>query len=327
MIKAATIQFQHRPGDKQYNLEKIESFCIEAAEKGVQLIAFPEMCISGYWHVRKLSAEQIEELAEPVPDGASCVKLKALSARYALTIGAGLIEAGEDGAFYNTYAVCMPDGRVEKHRKLHCFISEHMASGNTFTVFDTPLGVRIGVLICYDNNIVENARIMGLKGVDVLLAPHQTGGTNSRSPHGMKRIDTALWDKRHIDPEPIETEFKGPKGREWLMRWLPSRAHDNGMFILFSNGVGTDDDEVRTGNAMIIDCYGRIVREIGKAADAMVVGELDLDLLPLCTGRRWMRGRRTDLYGEITERQGTAVDAREARFSNMPTGWDVVNDL
>jgi len=319
MIKAATTQFQHKPGDKQYNLERIESFCKEGAEEGVQLIAFPEMCISGYWHVRNLSAKQVGELAESVPDGPSCVRLKELSARYNLIIGAGLIEVGEDGAFYNTYAVCMPDGRIEKHRKLHCFISEHMASGDSFTVFDTPLGVRIGVLICYDNNIVENARMMGLKGVDVLMAPHQTGGTNSRSPFGMKRIDIALWDQRHTHPEQIEAEFNGPKGRGWLMRWLPSRAHDNGMFILFSNGVGIDDDEVRTGNAMIIDCYGRIINETSKAADALVVGELDLDLLPLSTGRRWMRARRTDLYGDLTAKKGTEVGAREARFSTAPT--------
>ena len=44
------------------------------------------------------------------------------------------------------------------------------------------------------------------------------------------------------------------------MRWLPARAHDNGMFIIFSNGVGRDEEEVRTGNAMVIDPYGRIVK-------------------------------------------------------------------
>jgi predicted amidohydrolase len=43
------------------------------------------------------------------------------------------------------------------------------------------------------------------------------------------------------------------------MRWLPSRAHDNGMFLIFSNGIGPDDDEIRTGNAMILDPYGEII--------------------------------------------------------------------
>ena len=54
------------------------------------------------------------------------------------------------------------------------------------------------------------------------------------------------------------------------MRWLPSRAHDNGLFLIFSNGVGVDDDEVRTGNAMILDPYGRILVETCEAGDAMV---------------------------------------------------------
>ena len=103
------------------------------------------------------------------------------------------------------------------------------------------------------------------------------------------------------------------------MRWLPSRAHDNGLFILFSNGVGEDDGEVRTGNAMILDPYGRVLAETWKAADELVIADLDLDLLPLCTGRRWIRGRRPELYGLLSRRMGYELDAREARFSTTPT--------
>ncbi|MFK7848579.1 MAG: nitrilase family protein [Rhodothermales bacterium] len=315
-MTAATVQFQHRPGDKTYNLKQVHAFCAQAAKEDVKLIAFPEMCISGYWHVRNLDTDQIDQLAESVPDGESSEHLLKWAKAFDMTIGAGLIECAADGTFYNTYAVAMPDGRLEKHRKLHCFISEHMGSGDQFTVFDTPMGVRVGVLICYDNNIIENARMMALKGVDVLMAPHQTGGTASRSPHAMGVIDPVLWENRHQDPKAIENEFAGSKGKGWLMRWLPSRAHDNGMFILFSNGVGLDDNEVRTGNAMIIDCYGRIVAETWAATDKMVVAELDLDLLPLCSGRRWMRGRRPELYGAIAEQRGTEVGARAARFSD-----------
>jgi len=99
------------------------------------------------------------------------------------------------------------------------------------------------------------------------------------------------------------------------MRWLPARAHDNGLFILFSNGVGEDDGEVRTGNAMILDPYGRIIGETSRAADDMVVADLDLDLLPLSTGRRWIRGRRPELYEILTQRLGHELDPRQARFS------------
>lgn len=109
--------------------------------------------------------------------------------------------------------------------------------------------------------------------------------------------------------------FRGPNGRGWLMRWLPARAHDNGVFILFSNGVGADEDEVRTGNAMMIDPYGSIIEETWAAGDAMVSAELDLTLLAMSTGRRWIHGRRPELYQILTEPQGYERDARTARFS------------
>jgi hypothetical protein len=67
---------------------------------------------------------------------------------------------------------------------------------------------------------------------------------------------------------------------------LPARAHDNGIFVLFANGVGEDDGEVRTGNAMILDPYGRVVAESAALEDDIVVAVLDLDLLSMATGRR-----------------------------------------
>jgi predicted amidohydrolase len=317
-MRVASVQFQHRPGDKAFNLRRIGAFAAEAVGKGAQILCCPEMCVTGYWHVRNLSREQIMDLSEKVPGGDSVRELTQLAAKHQLLIGAGLIEQGQDGRLYNTYVCCLPDGRVERHRKLHCFVSEHMSCGNEYTVFDTPWGVRIGVLICWDNNLIENVRMTALAGADVLLAPHQTGGCRSASPHAMGPIDVALWDRRQDDPAAIEAEFRGPKGRAWLMRWLPARAHDNGMFLVFSNGVGEDDGEVRTGNAMIIDCYGRIVAETWQAADAMVVADLDLSLLTSCTGRRWMRGRRPELYGAIAEPTGRELDIRAVRFPHNP---------
>ena len=121
-----------------------------------------------------------------------------------------------------------------------------------------------------------------------------------RSPHAMGLIDPELWHARHQNPAAIEAEFRGPKGREWLLRWLPSRAHDNGMFLVFSNGVGEGKGEVGTGNAMIIDPYGRIQNETWAARDELVTAVLDLDLLSKSTGRRWIRGRRPDRYGLLT---------------------------
>src|SRR3954469_26050290 len=321
-IRCATVQFCHRANDKAYNLGVVTSFVDAAAAAGVKVLAFPEMCVTGYWHVRNLDRPAIEALAEPVPDGPSTQALLALAKRHGMAIGAGLIERSGDGHLYNAYVVCLPDGVVHCHRKIHAFESEHISAGSTYTVFDTPFGVRVGILICWDNNLVENARATALLGATVLLAPHQTGGTNSRSPHGMKPIPMELWENRDRDPQAIEDAFRGPSGREWLLRWLPARAHDNGLFVLFANGVGRDDDEVRTGNSMILDPYGRILAETWAAGEAVVAADLDSELVPLSTGRRWMRGRRPELYGLLTQRFGGELDARAARFSEEPVSLE-----
>jgi len=314
-IQVASVQFNHKPGDKEYNLQRITSFVEDAAEKNVDLIAFPEMCITGYWHVRNLSRPDVASLAESVPDGPSTLHLLALSAQYGITIAAGLIESTPDGKLFNTYVVAMPNGQIALHRKLHCFISEHMDSGNEFTVFETPQGIKVGILICYDNNIIENARITALKGAEILLSPHQTGGCHTPSPRCMGKIDPSLWHHRTSDPDAIESEFRGPKGRGWLMHWLPARAHDNGMFVVFSNGVGVDDDEVRTGNSMILDPYGDILAETWKADDDIVIAKLDMSVRKNCTGQRWIRSRRPELYTSLSKRTGEEKDPRTVRFS------------
>ena len=313
-IRVASVQFEHAAGDKAANFAKIEHFTALASKQGVEIIAFPECCITGYWFLRGLSREQLEALAEPVPDGASTQRLLALSAAEKTTVGAGFVERAGDGSLYNTYVVAMPDGMWARHRKLHCFVSEHMASGSEYAVFDTPHGCRVGVLICYDNNLVENVRIAALGGAEILIAPHQTGGCETGDPHTMGVIERRLWDERQKNPEAIEAEFRGDKGRGWLMRWLPTRAFENGIFLMFSNGVGVDDNEIRTGNAMIIDPYGRILAETWKAADDMVVAGLDPSLRESNGGERYIRARRPELYGPLTERTGNEQDIRRVRF-------------
>jgi predicted amidohydrolase len=98
------------------------------------------------------------------------------------------------------------------------------------------------------------------------------------------------------------------------MRWLPSRAHDNGMFLVFSNGIGPDDDEIRTGNAMVLDPYGEIIAETRALGDAMVMADLDGSLLPTSSGRRWLRARRPELYDVLTHRTGQEQETRRVRL-------------
>ena len=312
-LRVACVQMQHVPGDKQVNMAKIHSFLQQAAEVAVDLIAFPEMCLTGYVHVRDLARRQIEALAEPVPKGPSTQRLLGFSKELDMSIGVGLIERSQDGLLYNSYVVAMPDGTWACHRKLHCFISRHMQSGNHYTVFDLPQGARAAILICYDNNHVENARIAALMGAETLIAPHQTGGAKSPSPRSMGLIDPQLWHNRDHDPEALQAELQGPKGRGWLMRWLPARAHDNGLFLLFSNGVGLDHGEVRTGNAMVLDPYGEILAESTSIENDMVIADLDASLLEMSSGRRWLKTRRPELYSRLTIPTGEEQSIRHSR--------------
>ncbi|GAI73118.1 unnamed protein product, partial [marine sediment metagenome] len=169
-IRAASIQFEHVPSDKQANLAKIEYFVRQAAGQGVELVVFPEACITGYLFLRQLSRKELESLAEPVFDGPSSQALMSLAKQHKMTIGAGLVEIAGDGKMYNTYVVAMPNGEFQRHRKIHCFISEHLSCGSEFTVFDSPHDCRLAVLTCYDNNLGENVRIAALNGAEILLA-------------------------------------------------------------------------------------------------------------------------------------------------------------
>lgn len=314
VLRAASIQMESAPADKEANFRKIEAFAEQAAREGARLAIFPECCLTGYWFLRHLSREALAQLAEPVFEGPSARRLQAIAKQFGITIGAGLVEAGRAGEFYNSYLVATPDGQIRRHRKLHAFEHPQIQSGTEVTVFDLPEGWRVGVLICYDCNLVENVRMVALQGADLLIAPHQTGGCRSRNPHLMGVIDRSVWEARRTDPAAIERELRGEKGRGWLMRWLPSRAHDNGMFLVFSNGIGVDDDEIRTGNAMILDPYGRILVETGRAGDDLVMADLDASLLAESTGRKWIRARRPQLYGPLTIPIGVECDTRRLKF-------------
>lgn len=319
-IRAAAVQFQHRAGEKPFNWQRVATLTAQAAASNAELIVFPEMCLTGYWHVRKLNARQLIELSEPVQTpagfGPLTEQMLHLADQHRVTVGAGLIERDQQNRLYNSYVVAMPEGQIAVHRKLHCFIHPQMSSGSEFTVFDSPQGARIGVLICYDNNIVENVRVNALLGAEIILAPHQTGGCRSSSRYGMRPLDLSLWENRDRDAQALHAAVNGPDGRGWLMRWLPSRAHDNGLFYIFSNGVGRDDDEIRTGNAMILDPYGEILAEATAADDQIVYATLEPERQTDSTGGRWLMARRPELYTPLTVPSGIEQDIRIVRFGS-----------
>lgn len=295
-MNIAVAQFQPSDGDKEYNLGVIESLSEEAKKRGADVIAFHEMSITAYTFTQNLTKKEIFELAEEVPDGKSIRRLKSISARLDIPVLAGLVEKDDDKIF-NTYVCVYRDRVLAKFRKLHPFISRYMSPGNEYVTFDL-LGWKCGILICYDNNVVENVRATALLGAELIFAPHVTGCTPSAMP-GRGFVDDKYWQNREDDPVSLRMEFDGPKGRGWLMRWLPARAYDNGVYYAFTNPIGYDGDQLKNGNSMIIDPYGEILSEIRSFEDAITMAKISKNKIPLSGGWRYRNARRPDLYRDI----------------------------
>lgn len=295
-LKIAVAQFEPQDGNKSYNLAVIERLIHKAKSQRVDVISFHEMCISAYTFVKDLTREELVKVAEEVPFGASTQYLIQLAKKYDIHILAGLVEVENDN-IYNTYICVGKEGVVAKYRKLHCFISLYMTPGSEYIVFDLK-GWKCGILICYDNNVIENVRATTLLGAEVIFAPHVTGCTPSAMP-GRGYVDDMLWQCRHEDPVPLRMEFDGPKGREWILRWLPARAYDNGVYYVFSNPIGYDGEHLKNGNAMILDPYGEILAEIRSFDDDICVATITKDKLTLAGGYRYRNARRPELYRDI----------------------------
>ena len=129
-LSIATAQFEHRSGDKPYNLAVIRHLAERAAASGAKVIAFHECSVTGYTFARRLSREQMLELAELIAEGESVQELIRIARETGLTVLAGLFEKDAEDRLYKAYVCVNGDGLVARFRKLHPFINPHRpASG------------------------------------------------------------------------------------------------------------------------------------------------------------------------------------------------------
>lgn len=295
-LKIAVAQFEPKDGDKDYNLSVIEQLTAKAKDVRAEVISFHEMSITAYTFFKDLDKEEVVKLAEKVPDGDSTQKLIRIAEKYDMIILAGLVEIkGND--LFNTYICVDKNGLIAKFSKIHPFISMYFSPGTEYVVFDLK-GWKCGILICYDNNVVENVRATSLMGAEIIFAPHVTMCTPSSMP-GRGFVDDSLWQNRELNPVPLRMEFDGPKGREWLMRWLPARAYDNAVYYVFTNPIGYDGSQLKNGNSMILDPYGDVLTEIKSFGNEISVATITGDKLTLAGGWRYKNARKPELYREI----------------------------
>ncbi|MFW6038944.1 MAG: nitrilase-related carbon-nitrogen hydrolase [bacterium] len=318
-LKIAAVQFEMAENDKAANLTVMSRFIDRAAAEGCDLIAFPELCTTGYHFLTTLGRDQILPIAEDIHDGPTVRRLHERARAANISILTGMLERDGDQLF-NSYLVITPeDGAIFRHRKLHAFENSAIAQGDEIETFEL-MGWTMGVLICYDNNLPESNRVLALKGAEVIFAPHQTGGFDIERA-GMGRIDPALWHNRHLDPVPMRQAILGPKGYAWITKWLPARSYDNNVYTVFPNGVGIDGPEVRVGCSMIIDPEGIIIAETTDAADAMITAHLNKNARRDSLPASHLAARRPSLYGKITE----PVEERSTReVRNLVSGETIV---
>jgi len=296
-IKISTAQFENKSGDKEYNISVIESLTKRSKEKGANVVAFHECSITGYTFARNLSKNEMLQLAEFVPEGESIRQLTSIARHNNMIILAGLFEKDENDDLFNTYVCVDKNGLITKFRKLHPFINPYLTPGDSYCVFEI-LGWKCGILICYDNNIIENVRATRLLGADIIFMPHVTMCTPSDRP-GSGFVDQKLWENRENDPTSLRLEFEGMKGKAWLMKWLPARAYDNAAYVVFSNPVGMDNDQLKNGYSMIIDPFGDIIAECRSFDDCIATATITPDKVVKAGGHRYLSARRPDLYREI----------------------------
>jgi predicted amidohydrolase len=174
-ITIALAQTQPATGDMTANLAQFDAAMERAAADGAQLVIFPELALSGY-----ACGDAFFEVAEPVP-GPSTAHIAHSAARLGLHVIWGMPERGLPGVLYNSAVLVGPEGYIGTWRK-HTLPGHatdeggagafpdrrFFRAGSQSPVFDTAIG-RIGILVCYDIFFPELARLLTLKGADVLV--------------------------------------------------------------------------------------------------------------------------------------------------------------
>jgi predicted amidohydrolase len=277
------------------------------------------MCLTGYDYLFECTPRKLRSVAEDTVRGPSVRRVHALARRHGVVVLFGLLERSATGDMYNAYVVVTPQsGPVFQHRKIHAFENSAIKQGDRLDVFDL-FGWRMGVLICYDNNLPENPRVLCLKGAELIFAPHQTGAFDMTSRQ-MGRIPLEVWRNKDRDPAALQQEIDGPKGYQWIMKWLPARPYDNNLFYVFPNGVGIDGPEVRVGCSMILDPEGIVLSETRKPGDDMIVASLSKSARLHTVAGGHLKARRPSLYGKIAE----PIEERDTRsVRNELTGHKI----
>ena len=276
--------------DPAVNLEAAVEKVHQAAQAGAQIVCLPELFLSPYFC--QIQSPDVFNLAEPIP-GPRSERLAAAAKSAGVVLVASLFEKRAPGLYHNTSVVFEADGTLlGLYRKTHIpddplyYEKYYFTPGDLgFKVFHTSRA-KIGTLVCWDQWYPEAARLTALQGAEVLVYPTAIG-----------------W-------HPAEkAEYGAAQHEAWE---VAQRAHAiaNGVYVAAVNRIGREKLEGEGlefwGASFVADPFGRILHRASHDREDLLIGPCDRRKIEEIR-RNWpfLRDRRIDLYGGITQRYGT----------------------
>ena len=276
--------------DIEQNKQRMAAGVRECAAKGAQLVVLQELHNSLYF----CQVENVDnfDLAEPIP-GPSTAFYGELAAELGIVLVTSLFERRAAGLYHNTAVVFDTDGSVAgKYRKMHIpddpayYEKFYFTPGDLgFQPIQTSLG-KLGLMVCWDQWYPEGARLMAMRGAELLIYPTAIG-----------------WESTDTDEE------KARQQGAWqtVMR---GHAVANGLPVIAVNRVGHEPDPSGQtggiqfwGHSFVAGPQGEIIAQASDEAPECLVVEVDMARCEQV--RRWwpfLRDRRIDAYGSILQR-------------------------
>jgi predicted amidohydrolase len=282
-------------GEPERVLRAIDGWCEKAAAEKAELVVFPELVVHGH------CTPNTWELAESVPDGPSVRRLAEIARRRSVYLSAGLSEKERDIVF-NTQVLVGPEGYIGKQRKLHLSRDEvfYYKGGREIPVFDIGC-CKVGIVICYDNQFPEVARVLALRGAEVILMPHA----------GRFK----LWD------DTPESQAAARRYSHNFMKKYALRARENACFAILTDQVGragyvdlwprdSENQPHHAGAAFVWGPDGELIAgtQEEQIREEMLVATLDAAALARerALANYMLRTRRPELFGELVREQSSS---------------------
>lgn len=288
-MKVALIQMSCTP-NVEFNLQKLAKGIAQAAQRGAQLVVLQELHNTPYFC--QTENPDLFDLAEPIP-GPSTDFFGTLARQFGIVIVTSLFERRAAGLYHNTAVVIEKDGTIAgKYRKMHIpddpayYEKFYFTPGDLgFEPIDTSVG-RLGVQVCWDQWYPEGARLMALRGADLLIYPTAIGYESSDTPEEQARQREA-W----------TTVQRG-------------HAVANGLPVIAVNRTGYEPDPSGQthgiqfwGSSFVAGPQGEFLYR--AEIDEEVVAIVDIDLQRSENVRRWwpfLRDRRIEEFAPLAKR-------------------------